>query len=90
VPGFAAKRVRLNADVIAAVGGVSVQRAKQATPQIPILFSAVVDSDCVGSCCIPGAARRDITGITGFDPQQAAKQFEMLKEFNANLTASPF
>src|SRR5262245_56987342 len=74
VPELAAELVRLNVDAIIAVGGVSVQAAKQATSQIPIVFSAVVDPIALGFAASMERPGGNITGITSFDPQQAVKQ----------------
>lgn len=86
VSDLAAELVRLNVDVIIAVGGVSVQAAKQATSEIPIVFSAVVDPIALGFAQSLERPGKNVTGITSFDPQQAAKQFEMLKELNPKLS----
>ena len=85
VPELAADLVRLKVDVIVAVGAVGVQAARNATTTIPIVFSAVLDPVALGYATSLERPGRNITGITSFDPQQATKQFEVLKELNPKL-----
>jgi len=85
VPELVADLVRLKVDVIVAVGAVGVQAAHKATTTIPIVFSAVLDPIALGYAYSLERPGGNITGITSFDPQQATKQFELLKEFNPKL-----
>lgn len=76
----------LNVDVIVAMGAVSVQAARRATTNIPIVFAAVLDPIPLGyaeSLERPGG---NITGVSSFDPEQPQKQLELLKEVIPNLS----
>ena len=86
LPALAAELVRLNVDVIvthAAAGGLA---AKQATSTIPIVITAV--GDMLGLGLISSLARPggNVTGLTLFTPELAAKRLELLKEFVPSLT----
>jgi len=72
--------VRLKVDVVAVTGAVTARAAQKAVTDIPIVFAVVVDpvaDNVVASLERPG---RNITGVTSFDPQQATKQLELLRE----------
>ncbi len=80
LPDLVAELVRLKVDVIAVTGAVTARAAKKAVTDIPIVFAVVVDpvaDDVVASLERPGG---NVTGLTSFDPQQARKQLELLKE----------
>jgi putative tryptophan/tyrosine transport system substrate-binding protein len=84
-PGLLADLVRLKVDVIAVTGAVTARAAKKVVPDIPIVFSMVVDpiaDGVVASLERPGG---NLTGVTSFDPQQAKKQLELLKEIVPGL-----
>ena len=79
-PEIFAELIGLKVDVLAVTGAVTARAAKKATTDIPIVFSMVVDpvaDNVVSNLEHPGG---NITGVTCFDPQQATKQFELLKE----------
>jgi putative tryptophan/tyrosine transport system substrate-binding protein len=79
-PEIFAELIGLKVDVLAVTGAVTARAAQKATTDIPIVFSIVVDpvaDNVVLSMEHPGG---NITGVTCFDPQQATKQFELLKE----------
>jgi putative ABC transport system substrate-binding protein len=79
-PDLLAELVRLKVDVIALTGAVTARAAKKAVVDIPIVFAVVVDpvaDNVVASLERPGG---NLTGVTSFDPQQAKKQLELLKE----------
>src|SRR5512143_2493899 len=79
-PDLLAELVRLKVDVIAVTGAVTARAAKKAVSDIPIIFSMVVDpvaDNVVSSLERPGG---NLSGVTSFDPQQARKQLELLKE----------
>jgi putative tryptophan/tyrosine transport system substrate-binding protein len=84
-PALAAELVALNVDVIVAMGAVGVGAAQKVTTKIPIVFAVVLDPVALGYAATLGRPGGNITGITSFDPQQATKQFEMLKEVIPNL-----
>jgi putative ABC transport system substrate-binding protein len=84
-PEIFAELIRLKVDILAVTGAVTARAAKKATTDIPIVFSIVLDpvtDDVVPSLEHPGG---NITGVSCFDPQQATKQFELLREVIPNL-----
>jgi putative tryptophan/tyrosine transport system substrate-binding protein len=85
-PEFAADLVRLDVDIILAVGGVAARAAKDATPKIPIVFSIITDPMALGLATTMERPGGNATGITSLDSQQANKQFELLKEVFPKLT----
>ena len=80
--GLASELLSLNLDVIALSSAIALRAAKQAGARIPIVFAvvpspaAVVEMGFAASVDHPGG---NITGISSFDPNQAAKSFEILK-----------
>jgi putative tryptophan/tyrosine transport system substrate-binding protein len=79
-PEIFAEFARLKVDIVAVTGAVTARAAKKAVTDVPIVFSIVVDpvaDNVVASMEHPGG---NLTGVTCFDPQQATKQFELLKE----------
>ncbi|CAN7781192.1 ABC transporter substrate-binding protein [Variovorax sp. LjRoot175] len=75
----ATELLKLKADVLVVVGATAARAAKSVTSDVPIVFEVVVDpvaTDLVATLERPGA---NVTGSTTFDPQFAAKQFELLK-----------
>jgi putative tryptophan/tyrosine transport system substrate-binding protein len=79
-PDLIAELVRLKVNVIAVTGAVTARAAKKAVADIPIVFSIVVDpvaDKVVTSLERPGG---NLTGVTSFDPLQARKQLELLKQ----------
>ena len=80
VPELAAELVGLNVDVIASLGAVGAQAARKASAKIPIVFVGAIDPVAVGFAATLERPGGNVTGITSFDPQQATKQFEILKE----------
>jgi len=76
----------LKADVIVTYATPGVLAAKSATTTIPIVMTVVADalaSRLVSSLARPGG---NVTGMTYFVPELAAKRLELLKEANAGLT----
>jgi putative ABC transport system substrate-binding protein len=70
----------LKVDVLAVTGAVTARAAKKSASDIPIVFSIVVDpvaDNVVPSLEHPGG---NLTGVTCFDPRQATKQLELLRE----------
>jgi ABC-type uncharacterized transport system substrate-binding protein len=79
-PELIGELVGLKVDVLAVTGAVTARAAKKAATDIPIVFTVVVDpvaDNVVSSLERPGG---NITGVTSFDPHQATKQFQLLKE----------
>ena len=84
-PDLLAELVRHKVDIIAVTGAVTARAAKKAVTDIPIVFAVVVDpvaDNVVSSLERPGG---NLTGATSFDPQQAKKQLELLKEVMPGL-----
>jgi putative ABC transport system substrate-binding protein len=80
LPALVADLVRLKVDVIVTHGTPGVLAAKQGTSTIPIVIAIVGDAEASGlvsSLARPGA---NVTGLTFFEPELAAKRLEILKE----------
>jgi putative tryptophan/tyrosine transport system substrate-binding protein len=77
---LAADLVRLDVRVIVTESGPTTADARQATSTIPIIFG--VAADPVGTGLISSIARPggNITGLTTFSPELAAKRLELLKQ----------
>jgi putative ABC transport system substrate-binding protein len=80
VPELVTELVGLNVDVIASLGAVGAQAAKKASAKIPIVFVGAIDPIAIGFAATLERPGGNVTGITSFDPQQATKQFEILRE----------
>lgn len=85
LPELASEIVRLNVDVIAVIGAVTVRAAHQATTNIPIVFAIVVEP--IGDHMAPDLERPsgNVTGVTTFDPGQARTQLQFLKAVKPDL-----
>ncbi len=86
LPAFFAEMVRLNVDVIVTHGTPGALAAKRATTKIPIVLAVVGDavaSGLVSSLAKPGG---NVTGLTYFNPELAAKRLELIKEIMPTLT----
>jgi putative tryptophan/tyrosine transport system substrate-binding protein len=72
--------VGLKVNVLAVTGAVTARAAKKAVTDVPVVFAVVVDP--LADKVVPNLERPggDFTGVTSFDPQQAHKQFELLRE----------
>jgi putative ABC transport system substrate-binding protein len=79
-PELAADLVRLDVDAILTLGGPAARAAKDATAKIPIVFSIVTDPIALGLVASMDRPGGNVTGLTNLDPQQAARQMELLKE----------
>lgn len=79
-PEIFAELLRLKVDVLVVTGAVTVRAAKKAVKGVPIVFAVVVDP--VADKVVEGLERPggNLTGVTSFDPLQATKQLELLKE----------
>jgi putative ABC transport system substrate-binding protein len=79
LPDLATELVRLNVDVITAVGGGAIQAARSVTTTIPIVMGYSGDSVEAGfvvSLARPGG---NITGVSFFSSELAGKRLELLK-----------
>ena len=86
LPALAADLVRLKVDIVVAVGGPSVQAAKEATKTIPIVMTNAgdpVDQGFVASLARPGG---NITGLSSLTTDLAGKRLELLKEAISTLS----
>jgi len=85
LPNLAEELVRLNVDVIWALGP-AVSPAKNATKTIPIVITHV--SDPVGSGLVASLARPggNITGLSGFGSELSGKRLELLREVILKLS----
>jgi putative ABC transport system substrate-binding protein len=81
LPELAAELLRLQIDVILAVGGTPpAQAAKNATKSTPIVMANVADAvgdGLVASLSRPGG---NITGLSTFAPELSGKRLELLKD----------
>ena len=86
LPALLADLIRLKVDVIVTHGTPGVLAAKQATTTIPIVMAVV--GDALGSGIVSSLARPggNVTGLTFFNPELAAKRLELLKETLPGLT----
>jgi len=85
LPELAAELVRLNVDVIVAIGTPGPLAAKRATSTIPIVMTAAGDplgSGLVASLARPGG---NVTGMSLMAPDLGGKRLELLKELLPRL-----
>ncbi|MGH7322649.1 MAG: ABC transporter substrate-binding protein [Candidatus Rokuibacteriota bacterium] len=80
LPVLATELVRLQVDVIVALGSPALQAARQATGTIPIV--AIIDSDPAGAGVLAGLARKggNVTGVTLQATALTVSLLERLKE----------
>ncbi|MGA7034910.1 MAG: ABC transporter substrate-binding protein, partial [Pseudolabrys sp.] len=86
LPTLVEDLIRLKVDVIVTHGTPGVLAAKQATTTIPIVMAVV--GDALGSGIVSSLARPEgnVTGLTFFNPELAAKRLELLKEAMPELS----
>jgi putative ABC transport system substrate-binding protein len=89
LPNLAEELVRLNVDVIWALGP-AVSHAKNATKTIPIVITHV--GDPVGSGLVASLARPggNITGLSSLSPELSGKRVELLKKVIPKLSRVAF
>ena len=87
LPVLAGELVQSNPDVIIGFGGPAAQAAAQATSTVPIVFSIVTDPVALGLVASLDKPGRNVTGVTSLDPEQAAKQMELLKAAFPGISA---
>jgi putative ABC transport system substrate-binding protein len=85
VPELVAELVGLNVDVIVSLGAVGPAAAQKANTKVSIVFVAVIDPVAVGFAATLERPGGNITGITTFDPEQATKQLELLRQVIPSL-----
>ena len=86
LPALAAELVALRVDVIAVIGAVTFWAARQATSDIPIFFTFVLDPVAAGMVPDANHPGGNTTGTTNFDPGQARSQIKLLKQVVPGLT----
>ena len=86
LPELAAELVRLNVDVIVAIGTLGPLAAKRATTTIPIVMMSA--GDPLGSGLVASLARRggNVTGMSLMVPDLGGKRLELLKELLPRLS----
>jgi len=83
---LAAELVRLNVDVIVAVGSPMIQAAKQATTVIPIVMSGSgADPEAAGFIASLRRPGGNITGLSMLSTELNGKRLELLKEMTPKL-----
>jgi putative tryptophan/tyrosine transport system substrate-binding protein len=85
LPALFAEMVRLNVDVIVTYGTPGVA-AKQATTTIPIVMATSGDAETSGLVASLARPGGNVTGLTFFNPELAAKRLELVKEVIPDLT----
>jgi putative ABC transport system substrate-binding protein len=86
LPALFAEMVRRNVDVIVTHGTPGILAAKQATATIPIVMATSGDAEASGLVASLARPGGNVTGSTFFNPELAAKRFELLKEILPGLT----
>jgi putative tryptophan/tyrosine transport system substrate-binding protein len=78
LPEFAFEMISLGVDLLAVIGAVTVRAVRKATSTIPIVFAVVVEPIGDGLATNLEHPGGNVTGVTTFDPQQAATQLRFL------------
>ncbi len=86
LPALAAELVRLKVNVLVTHGSAGALAAKQATTTIPVVVTAVGDILALGLAQSLSHPAGNVTGLTFFNPELAAKRLELLKETVPLLT----
>lgn len=84
--GFAQELVHASVDLIAVVGAVTARAARDATKDIPIVYAVVVDPVSDGLATSNGQPLENMTGLTTYDPGQAAMSVVLLRSVKPGLT----
>ena len=77
---LAAELVRLKVDVIVTHGAPGILAAKSATTTIPIVMASGGDPVAIGLIASLARPGGNVTGMTGINPETAAKRLELLKD----------
>ena len=86
LPDLFSELVRRGVDVIVTHGTPGVLAAKRATATIPIVMATSGDAEASGLVASLARPGGNVTGLTFFNPELAAKRFELLKELLPGLT----
>jgi ABC-type uncharacterized transport system substrate-binding protein len=79
LPKLAEDLVQHGLDVLAVVGAVTYWAARKAAPDLPIVFTIVLDPIAAGMIDSTQRPGRKSTGCTNFDPEQIGEQIRLLK-----------
>ena len=80
LPPLAAELVHLRVDVIVAANAPSAQAAKDATREIPIVMTVLVDPAAAGLVASLARPGGNVTGLSIMAPELVGKHLELLKE----------
>jgi putative ABC transport system substrate-binding protein len=80
LPRLASELVELKVDLIVAQATAGARAAKEATSTVPIIMPSITDPVANGLVTNLARPGENITGMTYFAPELAAKQLELLKE----------
>jgi len=80
LPKLAAELVHLKMDVIVAANAPAAQAAKEATKEIPIVITVLLDPSAAGLVATLARPGGNITGLSMLAPEIVGKQLELLKE----------
>lgn len=86
LPALFNQFVRRGVDVIVTHGTPGILAAKQATATVPIVMATSGDAEASGLVASLARPSGNVTGLTFFNPELAAKRFELLKEILPGLT----
>ena len=80
LPELADELVHLKVDVLVAANAPSAQAAKEATREIPIVMTVLVDPAAAGLVASLARPGGNITGLSMVAPELVGKQLELLKQ----------
>lgn len=80
LPGPAAELIALRPDVLAVIGAVTFFAAREVAADIPIVFAIVLDAVEAGLVRDADRPGGNVTGATSYDPDQARRQVQFLKQ----------
>jgi putative ABC transport system substrate-binding protein len=86
LPALFSELIGLKVDVIVTYGTPGVRAAKQATTTIPIVMATSGDAETSGLVASLARPGGNVTGLTFFNPELAAKRLELLREVIPDLT----
>ena len=86
LPALAAELVRLNVDIILTHAVPGTLAATRATTTIPIVITAVADMVVLGVVSSLSRPGGNVTGLSIFTPELAAKRLELVKDVLPSLT----
>ena len=86
LPKLAAELVHLKMDVIVAANAPAAQAAKEATKEIPIVITVLLDPSAAGLVATLARPGGNITGLSMLAPEIVGKQLELLKEIVPKLS----